>query len=189
MYSIQSASVSANPRDYDHFSRSHPTFLPTFKEVSVREYNSTPSIDDMPPIWLVPTYSGPPFLSSPKICNGITIFAIEMNRKTSKMSAMSAHSFSHPDTKYDGIDCATEERISDFLSELKETDTYLYLMGSVEKSAQEDELLSAIYAAVDKHFGNRECIVQKRINVTQLSGFKFMSAILRRDCELNYCLR
>jgi len=115
---------------------------------------------------------------------GIAVGSIQLNPKTNQIANFALHHFS-----YKG---KTEQVIEDvrgymgrFFSNFSKSHTYLFIIGDDQKTSA-GGLLSDIRAAIEKHFGNTDCIRQQKLGVCKENSYNTIQTGILPDGTMRY---
>lgn len=115
---------------------------------------------------------------------GIIVGSIQLNPTTNQIVAIALNHFSYQSEKKEDIE-NTKVEIDSVVSNYPKSHTYLFIIGS-EDITPEGGVLSDVRSAIDKHFGNTDCIRQQKLDVCEGKNGNTLQAGAWADGKMLY---
>lgn len=115
---------------------------------------------------------------------GIVVGSIQLNPATNQIANIALNHFSYrEETEADIED--TRGYIGSVFSSFPKSHTYLFIIGD-DQVTPHGNLLSDIRAAIEKHFGNTDCIRQQKLDVLKDNSYNTLEAGILPDGTMHY---
>ncbi len=114
----------------------------------------------------------------------IAVGAIVLNPKTNQIANIALNCFSYSEETEEGIN-DMRGYIGRVISKYPTSHTYLFIIGE-DQVTSNGSLLSDVRSAIEKHFGNTDCIRQQELNVYQSKNGTTLEAAILPDGTMRY---